>query len=202
MARGRPRKIDRDQALEAALTLFWERGFDATSMADLCRATGMAKPGLYAAFGDKEALFSKALTRYFEARAEPMIADLVESPDPLDVAVRRFLVRAAETAQSASLPGGCFITNSLVGGAPHCSSGWEELARNFDRHRRMAFRARFQAAKAAGVLLDAADAEALGDYFSGQAVALAVMARAGASKDDLDRFISVAMGALATHLAT
>ena len=56
MVRGRPRKTDPESALDSAMMLFWKKGFEATSMSDLSEATGMAKPGLYATFGDKEAL--------------------------------------------------------------------------------------------------------------------------------------------------
>lgn len=59
MARGRPRKTTPEKVLEQAMKIFWERGFDATSMNDIAQETGMAKPGLYAAFGDKENYINK-----------------------------------------------------------------------------------------------------------------------------------------------
>ena len=73
------------------MKVFWEKGFAGTSMNDLVAATGMAKPGLYAAFGDKQSLYAKALTRYFRDLGSPMHEDLVQSPDPIRVGEPRSL---------------------------------------------------------------------------------------------------------------
>ena len=64
MAMGRPRAFDMDQALNQALHVFWEKGYDGASVADLSEAIGINPPSLYAAFGNKDALFKKALDRY------------------------------------------------------------------------------------------------------------------------------------------
>ena len=62
-ARGRPRSFDRDAALEIAMRLFWQHGYEATSLAQLTAAIGISAPSLYAAFGDKEAIFMRCLAR-------------------------------------------------------------------------------------------------------------------------------------------
>jgi AcrR family transcriptional regulator len=67
---GRPISFDKDAALEAAMLLFWERGYEGTSMADLTQAMGLNPSSIYAAFGDKHALFSLAVKRYLESRAQ------------------------------------------------------------------------------------------------------------------------------------
>jgi AcrR family transcriptional regulator len=67
---GRPISLDRDAALENAMLLFWERGYEGTSMADLTKAMGLNPSSIYAAFGDKHALFSLAVKRYMETRAQ------------------------------------------------------------------------------------------------------------------------------------
>ena len=67
--KGRPISFDRDAALEAAMLLFWERGYEGTSMADLTHAMGLNPSSIYAAFGDKHALFQLAVKRYMEKRA-------------------------------------------------------------------------------------------------------------------------------------
>ena len=67
---GRPITFDKDAALEAAMLLFWERGFEGTSMADLTQAMGLNPSSIYAAFGDKDALFQLAVKRYMDSRAQ------------------------------------------------------------------------------------------------------------------------------------
>ena len=197
MARGRPRKTDPDAVLETAMKAFWERGFEGTSMNDLAAITGMAKPGLYANFGDKEALYTKALAHYFGDFGGPIIDDFVRSPDPLDVVLRRFLGAVAASASDKAGPGGCFLVNSLVECA-NMPRSLEAVGRDFDAQRRAAIARRFKAAKRQGELPADADAKSLAIFFAGQALAIAVMARAGAGKASLDRFIDVAMTALPT----
>src|SRR3954463_3624794 len=68
-ARGRPRKFDADQALDAALAVFWRKGYEGASLPDLTEAMGINRPSLYAAFGNKEELFRRAVDRYVEGPA-------------------------------------------------------------------------------------------------------------------------------------
>ncbi|MBL4693161.1 MAG: TetR/AcrR family transcriptional regulator, partial [Magnetovibrio sp.] len=113
MGRGRPRKIDPETALDIAIEMFWKKGFEGTSMNDLAAATGMAKPGLYATFGDKQALYAKALTRYFREHGAGLLDDLVHSDDPLRVVILRFLTTVAASSIDKNCPGGCFVVNSV-----------------------------------------------------------------------------------------
>ena len=195
MGRGRPRKTDPDTALNTVMKVFWEQGFEGTSMTDLVAATGMAKPGLYATFGDKEALYAKALSYYFEEMGSPLLDDLVQSPDPLDVVVRRFLETVATSVIDKSNPHGCFVVNNVI----ECASGppsLEVLGRSFDAKRRAAFINRFMTAKKQGELPTDADAKSLAEFFAGQTLALAVMGRGGANRKSLYRFIDMAMTVL------
>lgn len=195
MARGRPRKTDPNTVLDTVMKTFWKRGFEDTTMNDLVDATSMAKPGLYATFGDKEALYAKALETYTCNIAQPMIDDVVGSPDPLGVVLRRFLGRVASTAIDKTGPKGCFVANSFVE-CPNMPPTLEALSRTINERRRAAFEKRIKAAKKQGELSADADVKALSNFFSGQVLALTVMARAGASTRSLDRFIDVAMTAL------
>ncbi len=108
MAMGRPREFDVDKALDLALQVFWRKGYEGASMADLTEAMGITKPSLYAAFGNKEELFRKALDRYVDgpggyvqvALAKPTVRAVVE----------HLLYEAADAVTdpepSAGMPGG------------------------------------------------------------------------------------------------
>lgn len=193
--RGRPRKTDPEVVLDSAMKVFWKQGFDGTSMNDLSLATGMAKPGLYATFGDKEMVYTKALARYFKEYGAPMVDDLIASPDPLETVVRRHLQQIAAFVIDKSRPGGCFAINSVVDCANR-SPALEGLGQSIHESRRAAFVQRFRAAKMQGELSRDADPVALGEFFSGQVLALGVMGGGGDDVNSLNQLIDVAMTAL------
>ncbi len=195
MNRGRPRKTDPDKALETAMKLFWKQGFEGTSMNDLAAATGMAKPGLYATFGDKEAVYAKALEHYFKEFGSPLIDELLKCPHALDTVIRHFLQAIATSASDKKSPGGCFLVNSVIECSDQ-SAALEDLGRSLNMNRREALLERFKAAKNHGELPADADPKALADFFAGQALALSVMGRGGSDRKSLERFIDVAMTAL------
>ena len=177
------------------MNVFWEKGFEATSMNDLSEATGMAKPGLYAAFGDKEQLFCSALTRYFDMSGRLLLDDLVQSQDRLATVLRRYLNAIADALSDKGKPDGCFVANSVVECAHHASP-LKGLARDLDARRRKALLDRLQRAKREGELPAEAELEALADFFAGQALAMAVMGRSGADRATFERFIDVAMNVI------
>jgi AcrR family transcriptional regulator len=114
--RGRPRKYDPDTALEAALRLFWRNGYSATSLADLAAATRMNRPSLYAAFGDKEALYLKALER-FAARAEARYAAALAprgTGDDVGCQLARYFDVAVElySAEGRDGASGCMVLST------------------------------------------------------------------------------------------
>src|ERR1700747_1473227 len=76
---GRPRSFDVDKAIGAAMKVFWQKGYESTSLTDLTEAMGINRPSLYAAFGDKEALFRKALDRYNDGPAA-YVREALEEP--------------------------------------------------------------------------------------------------------------------------
>lgn len=108
----RPRKIDAEQALEAALSVFWRKGFEGTSYADLVLATGVERPALYAAFGNKQTLFLKALERY-DARYGQYVVEALTLPTAREVATR-FLHGAAELSTRFEDRPGCLGINGAL----------------------------------------------------------------------------------------
>jgi len=111
--RGRPRSFDTDIALDSALNVFWKHGFQSASLSELTKATGLSKPSLYAAFGDKRSLYLKALERYAGLLVELHASRLTEEPDGR-LAVENFLRSLTKMLTNPSLPGGCFIINGTA----------------------------------------------------------------------------------------
>ncbi|MFI0240308.1 TetR/AcrR family transcriptional regulator [Streptomyces sp. NPDC016845] len=115
----RTKEFDPDAALQSALELFWRRGYEATSVADLVEHLGIGRASLYATFGTKRELYLKALDRYAESRDPLLLAELSQ-PGPALPAVRAVVRRfAAEAASPDKRLNGCFITNTAAELAPH-----------------------------------------------------------------------------------
>src|SRR2546421_127594 len=103
--KGRPREFDVDEALAAALRVFWTKGYEGASLTDLTEAMGITKPSLYAAFGNKESLFRKALDLY-EREKLAYVAEALNAPTSREVAAR-LLRGALEMQTSEGEPKGC-----------------------------------------------------------------------------------------------
>ena len=112
---GRPREFDEEQVLEAAMDAFWSRGYEATSLADLCDCTGLHKGSLYQAFGDKHQLFMLSLRHYADNEFREVMAAAFNSDSPLQN------IRAAihKICDDAGNDKGCMMINSMVELAPH-----------------------------------------------------------------------------------
>ncbi|MER5225973.1 TetR/AcrR family transcriptional regulator [Streptomyces flaveus] len=115
----RTKEFDPDAALQSALELFWRRGYEATSMADLVEHLGIGRASIYATFGNKHDLYLKALDRYGETR-DPAIVRELSQPGPALPAVRAMVRRfAAEAADEIERLNGCFVTNTAAELGPH-----------------------------------------------------------------------------------
>jgi AcrR family transcriptional regulator len=182
MAMGRPREFDPDQALDIALQVFWRRGYEGASMADLTEAMGITKPSLYAAFGNKEELFRKALDRYVDgpggyvqvALAKPTAREVVE----------HLLFEAADAVTDPNNPPGCLA----VQGALSCGEAAESIKQELMTRRangEQNLRRRFDRAVVEADLPKAADAADLARYISAILQGMAVQAAGGASREQL-----------------
>lgn len=109
----RSKEFDVDAALQAALELFWERGYEATSVADLVERLGVGKASLYATFGTKHDLYLAALDRYV-GRADGRVVDELSQPGAALPAVRALVRRYVAEMQVDALRRGCFVVNSAV----------------------------------------------------------------------------------------
>ncbi len=128
----RPREFDVDEALQAAMEAFWDRGFEATSLADLMEATGLQKGSIYKAFGSKHELFTQALARYLDdVYAKMQIA--LEGPESAKQGVRRWLKLIIQLCNEQDKRRGCFAVNSVVELGPHDEATASRLRRHFAR---------------------------------------------------------------------
>jgi AcrR family transcriptional regulator len=109
---GRPREFDTDAALESAMRVFWRKGYEGTSLSDLTDAMGINRPSLYAAFGNKEAVFRKALDRYTSGPAAYVCAAL-EAPTAREVA-ERLLGGTISALTDSSHPSGCMMVQAAL----------------------------------------------------------------------------------------
>lgn len=112
---GRPREFDEEAALEAAMDAFWRRGYEATSLADLCDCTGLHKGSLYQAFGGKHQLFMRALNHYSNKEFERTSLAITESNTPLG----NIRALAHKIISDGVAEQGCMMINTMVELAPH-----------------------------------------------------------------------------------
>ncbi|MBB3125399.1 AcrR family transcriptional regulator [Paenibacillus rhizosphaerae] len=189
---GRKREFDVDQALDAAVCLFWRNGYEGVSYTDLTQATGVERPALYSAFGNKEALFRRALARYYEHYLDFVPAAL-ELPTSREV-VERLLFKSAELHTRYPDHKGCLGIN----GALACSDDTEPIRRAVIDARaegEVSLRERFERAKQEGDLPETANCAALAAFVMAVVHGMAVQAKAGFSRDMLE---AVAEQALST----
>jgi AcrR family transcriptional regulator len=181
--RGRPREFDVDVALAAALRVFWTLGYEGASMSDLTEAMGITRPSLYAAFGNKEELFKKALDLYERDKLAYMAEALEE---PTARAVADHLLQGAIDMQTGSDPKGCLgVINSTACGTEAESIRQEVLKRRASSD--AALLARFERARAEGDFPPHVTPEGMKQYLSAVVQGLCIQAGAGASIEELQR---------------
>jgi AcrR family transcriptional regulator len=181
-SRGRPRVFDMDEALEKALKIFWTRGYEGASIAELTKTLGVNKPSLYAAFGNKEELFYKALMRYATGPVA-FVNDVLKEPTARTVA-ECFLVKAAEFLTDPLHPKGCMIVQGALSSGENA-----ELARNtliqFRQSYENQLAERFAKAIVEGDLSSDANPKSLAKYLATLHQGMSVQASSGATKDEL-----------------
>lgn len=195
LQRGRPRSFDRDAALTSAMHLFWEQGYESTSLAQLkaSMGTGISAPSFYAAFGSKEALYKEALERYLDVYGH-QTRSLHDPAIPPREAVWLALDRSAKIQCEAGHPKGCMVTLGIMGASASGSEAITQLLRDARSRTRAGFRSCVERGIKSGELRKSTDPAALAVAFDSFRQGISVLARDGVRYAAIERAITGAMG--------
>jgi TetR/AcrR family transcriptional repressor of nem operon len=184
------KQFDREEVLDRATALFWRRGYEATSIRDLVKATGINRGSIYGTFGDKQRLFLAVLDHYGEKIAKPMLAAL-DNPDPR-CAIELMFESIISRTSDPNFPRGCLNTNTSL----ECPTAGDEISRKiaegFGLQESSIYRV-LRRAQAEGLLASTLDAKALARFFVAVAQGLNVVNKAVADPGALKDIARVAM---------
>jgi AcrR family transcriptional regulator len=186
----RPISFDKNAALEAAMLLFWERGYEGTSMADLTQAMGLNPSSIYAAFGDKHALFQLAVKRYMEMRAQ-YAGKALEEPT-LEKVVRALFDNTVEFLTTPGHPPTCMTLAGAVGCSLDASPA-RDLMKEIRKQNQVALRQRLLKARKRGELSKDIDVDDYTRYLSTIIAGLSIQAANGSTKAELNRTAQMAL---------
>ena len=194
MGAGRQREFDKRVALDAAMKVFWANGYSGTSLSDLTDVMGINKPSLYAAFGNKEALFIGALNHYFYKHGTIHSQELHAPKKSLRSRLRAYLQSIARMVCDPTLPGGCFVATTTDESGGDCLPGGAlEAITQINEQTQISLVDFFRQEISAGNLPKGTCAEDLANYMLAMQYGLGVMARNGAKRETLDRVIECAV---------
>lgn len=189
--RGRPRGFDRDAALEKAMRVFWERGYEATSISDLTTVMGINSPSLYAAFGSKEALFREAVALYGTTEGAVTRQALTNEATARD-AVEAILRGNAINYAKPDLPSGCMVVLAATNYTKQ-NSEIGEFTANLRRSDAADLTARLSRGVADGELPPDTDVGRIAAFYNTVLYGLSIQARDGATLDELQSIVDCAM---------
>ena len=191
----RPREFDVDAALDRALQVFWAKGYESTSLDDLCDGTGLGRSSLYAAFGDKRGLYLRALARY-EAGAAERVAAALARPLPIREAIAAFLSRIIDEIVAGPGRRGCFIGNCAAELAREDREAAARVRHSLDRVEAQ-FREALAGAKTRGEIAARADVDALARFLTAGIQGLRLVGKAKPDRAALDDIAAVMLRCLA-----
>ena len=187
----RTKEFDPDTVLHRALELFWERGYEATSMADLVEHLGIARASIYATFGDKHTLYLRALARYTQTR-DPDPVEMLSQPGPVLPAVRALVEAYAAESLRDERRRGCMVVNTAVElmsrdpqAARQVEASWDTLE--------TALTAALTRARAQGEIPAAKDPRALARFLLVMLQGMRVLGRAHPDPDRLRDAVAQAL---------
>ncbi len=191
--RGRPRILDRDTGLEVAARLFWQHGYEGTSIAELTRAMGITPPSLYATFGSKEELYRQALDHNIKQESKLRSEALQGEMSAYD-ALSFYLYDVAQGVSDPNKPRGCIISTAVLQHAEENESVAREVAARRDMSIQC-IKKRFDRAIDEEELPAGTDTEALARFYSAVVQGMSAQACDGACTETLKRMVDIALAA-------
>jgi TetR/AcrR family transcriptional repressor of nem operon len=189
MTKGRPKEFDEDQALQAAMEVFWKRGYDDASCDELLGAMGINAGSMYATFGDKRALYEKAFDSYCQTNFAGVLKILNGTGSPLEN------VRELVSCWGKMDCKGCMVFNTLIEFGNE-SKGVGKLAKKVVSRLRQEFEEKLTAAKDAGELGKTANPKELAAFLLNTAQGLNVSAHAGVGKEAIQGVVKTTLAVL------
>jgi AcrR family transcriptional regulator len=189
--RGRPRAFNESAALDKAMRMFWERGYEAAGVDDLAKAMGISMSTFYSTFGNKEKLFLSALKKY-ETEKRGYASDILDRVQPAAIAFQELFDEAAHQLTRDDQPHGCMLTLALH----NCSPELEPLRDHLNTRRTAvvdSFELRLKAAQKSHELDGKTDIRGFAWFLANTLQGMSLQARAGATRKDLIKISQWAM---------
>ncbi|WP_242311013.1 TetR/AcrR family transcriptional regulator [Bacillus cereus group sp. BfR-BA-01331] len=190
----RLREFDKEKALDAAMQLFWEKGYAATSLSDLTAKMEIQRPSLYAAFGDKEGLFEAALRRYTNLHAASIRTKL-QKEQSVKEAIRIFFENMVEEEYKKESNKGCFCINTMVEIAPH-NEKFEVLTREHQMYLSVIFQELIAKGIQSGELKSDVNAKALAQTLVTSLIGLTVLMKSRPKRSVIDNSVCIILSLL------
>ncbi|MEJ9222079.1 TetR/AcrR family transcriptional regulator [Paenibacillus glucanolyticus] len=188
---GRVREFDEEKVLDSAMQLFWEKGYEATSLSDLTSRMGIQRPSIYSAFGGKKELFETALRKYTMSHASEARSRLQNQPSVRE-AFRAFFENLVDEEYSVSRSRGCFCINTMVELAPH-DEKFEILTREHQMYLAVIFQETIERGIQSGELASGTDAKALSQALIVSLIGLTVMLKSRPERSFVNNTIEVTL---------
>jgi TetR/AcrR family transcriptional regulator, copper-responsive repressor len=174
--KGRPREFDKDSVLDKAMLVFWQHGYEGTSLSELTTAMNINRPSLYSTFGDKEQLFFQTLERYLETYGTKGVRQLTAHSN-IEMAIAAFFDCVVEQLTDPQLPPGCLIANSTL----ECGGNrFEAIGRRLSQchaETEAALYHRLRLAQTQGQISETEDVQALAQFFTATMLGMGAIAR-------------------------